>query len=116
MHWIWQHEEWCMIERSDDKRAVETISIITVRPRYQQHIIDNIRGLLESLARPKDGFISARISRSLDGTRIAYIVLWRSQEDASAWLDVISDAVMLTKSEVQSSDYNIYEPVETIQP
>lgn len=103
-----------MTDISDDEKTVDLINVITVEPEYQQHIVDNVQEILNQIAKKRPGFISARIHKSLDGSRVAYFIRWRSSDDGLAWFENIKDAVKLTKGEIKKADYHLYEVVETI--
>jgi len=103
-----------MTNISDDEKMVDLINVITVRPEYQQHIVDNVQDILNQIAKKRPGFISARVYKSLDGSRVAYFIRWRSSDDGSAWFENIKDGVKLTKGEIEKADYHLYEVVETI--
>jgi quinol monooxygenase YgiN len=58
-----------MTSTTSDEKMIELINVITVKPEYQQHIVDNVREFLKRIANEKPGFISARIYKSLDRSR-----------------------------------------------
>lgn len=99
---------------TSDEKMVELINVITVKPEYQQHIVDNVRGFLKRIAKEKPGFISARIYKSQDRSRVAYFIRWRNPDDGSAWFEITREALKLTKGEIENADYHLYEVIENI--
>jgi quinol monooxygenase YgiN len=49
---------------------VTLINVFTVEPARQQELIELLVRATESSVRHADGFISARLHRSLDGTKV----------------------------------------------
>ena len=86
----------------------------TVEPEHQQAIVDNVREILRDVAKKQPGFISAKVHKSLDGTRVAYFIRWRNPNDGLAWFEFISDALKVTKVRVKNADYHLYEVIETV--
>ena len=60
---------------SKDGKVIELINVITVEPEHQQAIVDNVREILRDVAKKQPGFISAKVHKSLDGTRVAYFIV-----------------------------------------
>ena len=103
-----------MIDISNNEKTVDLINVIIVKPGYQQHIIDNVRDILNQIAKKRPGFISSTVYKSLDGTHVVYFIRWRNSDDGLAWFETIRDALKLTKSVIEKADYHLYEVVETI--
>lgn len=99
---------------SKDGKVIELINVITVEPEHQQAIVDNVREILRDVAKKQPGFISAKVHKSLDGTRVAYFIRWRNPNDGLAWFEFISDALKSRKSELKNADYHLYEVIETV--
>jgi quinol monooxygenase YgiN len=59
---------------------VTVINVFTVEPARQQELIELLVRATESSVRHAEGFISARLHRSLDGTKVTMYALWRSSE------------------------------------
>ncbi len=66
-----------------DNNLVTLINVFTVEPENQQRLVDIFVEAGEAM-RKQPGFISAKIHRSLDGTRVINYVQWRSKEDLEA--------------------------------
>ena len=66
------------------EKAVTLINVFTVAPERQQQLIDLLTRATERSVRNAPGFISARLHRSLDGTKVTMYAQWRSDEDYQA--------------------------------
>ena len=104
-----------MVVISNDEKVIELINVITVEPEHQQHIVDNVQEILKKFAKKRSGFVSARVLKSLDGTRVVYFIRWRSLDDGKAWIESINEILKVAKSRVKNADYNLYEAVEAIE-
>lgn len=105
-----------MVINSNNDKEVELITIITVEPKYQELIVDNVQEILRKFARAQSGFITSKIYKSIDGTRIAYYIRWKNQSDGLAWFENIASALEVMKDRVKNADYHLYELVETPTP
>jgi len=56
------------------------INIFTVDPAKQKELMDVLVRATEAFVRHAPGFISARLHRSLDGTKVAMYAQWQSRE------------------------------------
>ena len=93
------------------------INVFTVEPVNQQELVDLLVEATRTSVRQVQGFVSASLHRSLDGTKVAMYAQWRSVEDyqamrrnptASPYLD---KALALARFEL-----GMYEVVETFDP
>jgi heme-degrading monooxygenase HmoA len=99
---------------SNDTKAIELINIITVEPEDQQAMVDTVSEILEDIAEKQPGFVSFKVYKSLDRTRVAYFIRWRSQNEGLAWFEDIRDALKVSKSRVKNADYHLYEVIEDL--
>ena len=60
------------------------INVFTVEPERARQLADLLTQATEEVMEHVDGFISANIHRSLDGTKVANYAQWRSVEDFEA--------------------------------
>jgi quinol monooxygenase YgiN len=103
-----------MITISKSSRLVTLINVFTVEPANQQQLLDLLARATETSVRHVQGFISASLHRSLDGTKVTMYAQWRSVEDYQAMrenpdpLPYLQKAFALAKFEP-----GIYEVVET---
>ena len=64
--------------------SVTLINVFAVEPENQAQLIDLLRQATVDVMSKQPGYVSARIHRGLDGTRIAVYAQWRSPEDFAA--------------------------------
>lgn len=63
------------------------INVFTVTSETQQPLVDLLIEATEQVMRHRQGFVSANIHTSLDGTRVVNYVQWGSHEDFRAMLN-----------------------------
>jgi len=91
--------------------------VFTVEPAKQQELIELLTQATEGSVRRAAGFISARLHRSLDGTKVTMYAQWRSNEDYQAMradpapLPYLQRALAIAKFEP-----GMYEVVQTFSP
>src|SRR5918994_769648 len=56
------------------------INVFTVDPKNQQHLVDLLIQATEKVMSKQEGFISANIHKSLDGTKVVNYAQWKSKE------------------------------------
>lgn len=62
------------------------INVFTVQPEHAQRLADLLTAASEEVMRHVDGFISANIHVSTDGTRVVNYAQWRSADAFQAML------------------------------
>jgi len=96
------------------RKLVTLINVFTVEPANQQRLLDLLARATETSVRHAPGFISARLHRGLDGTKVTMYAQWRSVEDYEAMrsdpapLPYFQQALAIAKF-----DPGMYEVVET---
>jgi quinol monooxygenase YgiN len=96
---------------------VVLINIFTVEPANQRRLIELLAAATQRSVRHAPGFISARLHRSLDGTKVTMYAQWRSRADYEAMradpapLPYLQDALAIARFEPA-----MYEIVETFEP
>jgi heme-degrading monooxygenase HmoA len=75
-----------MVTIAKDRDLVTLINVFTVAPEDQQRLVDVLVDATQAVMRNQQGFISANIHRSLDGTRVTNYAQWRSPEAFEAML------------------------------
>jgi antibiotic biosynthesis monooxygenase (ABM) superfamily enzyme len=98
---------------SNEEPVVELITTISIEPKNQQHYIDNVQEILEKFADNQPGFISAKVYKSLDGTRIVYSIQWKSIDDGLAYIEHIKEILEIVTPEIKNADYHLYEAVKS---
>jgi len=106
-----------MTASTHDEMRVTLINVFTVEPGNQQRLIDLLGEATERSVRHAAGFISARLHRGLDGTKVTMVSEWRSAADYEAMradpapLPYLQQALAIAKFEP-----GIYEVVRTFTP
>lgn len=96
---------------------VTFINVFTVAPENQARLVELLTKATEEHVRHAEGFISARLHRSLDGTQVAMYAQWRSLRDYEAMranpgpLPYLQEALRFATFEPGQ-----YEVVETFLP
>src|SRR4051812_12761012 len=68
-----------LLDRS--QTGVVVINVFTVAPEDQEQLIDLLTQVTECFVKNVDGFLSATLHRSTDGTKVAMYARWRSAQD-----------------------------------
>jgi quinol monooxygenase YgiN len=68
---------------SKHDKLITFINVFTVDPKRQQELVDLLARATE-IVRRAPGFISAKLHRSLDGSKVTMYAQWRSVEDYQA--------------------------------
>lgn len=98
-------------------RPVTLINVFTVEPVNQQRLIELLTRATEQSVRYAPGFTSARLHRSLDGTKVTMYAQWRSAADYEAMradpapLPYLQQALAIARFEPGT-----YEVVDTFEP
>lgn len=67
-----------------EQQVVTMVNVFTVEPANQERLVMLLVKATESVMRNVDGFVSANIHTSLDGTRVVNYAQWRSAEHFEA--------------------------------
>ena len=100
-----------------DAPRVVLINVFTVEHDNQQSLIDLLVEATERSVRQAAGFVSARLHRSLDGTKVTMYAEWRSAADYEAMradpspLPFLQQALAIARFEP-----GMYEVVHTFTP
>lgn len=97
-------------------RGITLINIFTVAPEKQQSAADEVTHIYRTFVCNQPGFTSAKIQKSLDGTRVAAVANWESQEALSA-MQKNSDFQNLVKildGKIVGAEPHIYESIASI--
>jgi quinol monooxygenase YgiN len=66
--------------------VITLINVFTVAPEQQRELVELLETATEKVMRHLQGFVSANIHASLDGTHVANYAQWRSEEHFKAML------------------------------
>jgi quinol monooxygenase YgiN len=96
--------------------VITVIFSLATEPARQQELIDLMIEALETTTKHQQGFVSASLHKSLDGTRVLNYAQWRSQSEYAAFAQSPEDrAIGLRLGQFQLLDVHIYE-VSISQP
>jgi quinol monooxygenase YgiN len=99
------------IKKGND--AVTLINVFTVEPAKQLELISLLTRATDSSVRHIQGFISASLHRSLDGTKVTMYAQWRSMEDYQAMRQNATSTPYLQQALlIAKFDPGIYEVAE----
>jgi len=98
-------------------KTVTLINVFTVKPERQQELIELLTKATEESVRHAQGFVSARLHRSLDGTKVTMYAQWRSNEAYQAMRKDPAPLPYLTKAlEISTFEPGMYEVVQSFSP
>jgi quinol monooxygenase YgiN len=93
------------------------INVFTVEPEQQQRLIELLTRATEDSVRHAPGFISARLHRSIDGTKVTMYAQWRSDSDYQAMRANPAPLPYLKQAlEIAKFEPGMYEVVQTFSP
>ena len=102
---------------SANDHPVTLINVFTVEPANQRRLIDLLTDATERSVRYAPGFISARLHRSLDGTKVTMYAQWRSIADYEAMRADPTPLPYLQQAlEIAKFEPGMYEVVSTFAP
>jgi quinol monooxygenase YgiN len=90
------------------------INIFTVEPHNQQRLVDMLIEATEQIMNKQEGFISANIHKSLDGTKVINYAQWKSKEAFEKMLNNPKAQIHMNDIlNIAKSDGNLYDVVFT---
>ena len=93
------------------------INVFTVDPTKQNELIDVLARATQTSVRKVPGFISARLHRSLDGTKVAMYAQWQSREAYQAMREDPGPRPYFERAlAIATFELGMYEVVETFLP
>jgi quinol monooxygenase YgiN len=102
-----------MTNIKENSRIITFINVFTVEAENQQRqrLIDLLIGATEKVMNKQEGFISANIHKSLDGTRVVNYAQWKSREAFEKMLKnpkaIVHMNGILTIAKVDGSLYEV---------
>ena len=98
-------------------KPVTLINIFKVQPNEQQRLIELLTQATENSVRHAPGFVSARLHRSIDGTKVTMYAQWRSSRDYEAMRADPAPLPYLNEAlKIASFEPGMYEIVQEFQP
>jgi quinol monooxygenase YgiN len=96
---------------------VTLINVFTVDPAKQDELVDLLARATEASVRHAPGFISARLHRSLDGTKVTMYAQWQSPEAYQALREDPGSRPYLERAlAIATFEPGMYEVVQTFLP
>lgn len=102
--------------RTNQQDGITLINIFTVTPEKQHSAADKVAHIYKTFVQNQTGFISAKIQKSLDGTRVAAVAQWESQEFLTK-MQQNSDFQNLVKildNDIVGAEPHIYEVIDSV--
>ena|ERR1700761_2006613 len=102
---------------SETNNYLTLINVFTVDPANQQKLVDLLTLATDGNVNKIEGFISASLHRSLDGTKVTMYAQWRSMEDYQNMRNNPTASPYLEQAlQIATFDPGIYEVVRTFLP
>jgi quinol monooxygenase YgiN len=96
---------------------VTLINIFTVQPPNQQKLVDLLTRATDEFVSYAQGFLSATLHRSLDGTKVTMVAQWKSMEDYEAMRKDPGPRPFLEQAlKIATFEPGMYESVRTFSP
>jgi quinol monooxygenase YgiN len=98
-------------------KPVTLINVFKVEPSKQQELVALLARATERSVRHAEGFISAHLHRSLDGTKVTMYAQWRSVEHYQAMREDPTPAPYLQQAlAIAQFEPGVYEVVQSFFP
>jgi quinol monooxygenase YgiN len=102
---------------SKGSKLLTLINVFTVDPVNQQELVDLLVEATRTSVRYAQGFVSASLHRSVDGTKVAMYAQWRSVEDYQTMRSNPTASPYMQKAlALARFELGIYDVVETFAP
>jgi quinol monooxygenase YgiN len=100
-----------------NETPITLINVFTVDPGRQQELVELLTRATELSVRHAPGFLSARLHRSFDGTKVTMYAQWRSEEDYLAMRGDSTPIPYLKQAlAIATFEPGMYEVVQTFSP
>jgi quinol monooxygenase YgiN len=97
-----------------NSNIVTLINVFAIEPSRQQKLVDMLIEYTEQIMNKQEGFISANIHKSLDGTKVINYAQWKSQEAFEKMLKNPKALIHMNDIlNIAKSDGNLYDVVFT---
>jgi quinol monooxygenase YgiN len=105
------------VNRMNVSPPVTLINVFTVDPTKQQELVALLARATEASVRRARGFISARLHRSLDGTKVTMYAQWESRDAYQAMREDPGPRPYLERAlAIATFEPGMYEVVQTFLP
>ncbi|WP_169154789.1 antibiotic biosynthesis monooxygenase [Brasilonema bromeliae] len=98
---------------NNSESEITLVNLFTVKPEKQQSTANQVAEIYKTVVSKQPGFICARIHKSLDGTKVAAVARWESQEALEAMQQTsdFQNAIPSLEHEIVSAEPHIYEVI-----
>jgi heme-degrading monooxygenase HmoA len=99
---------------SDEKKLASVILIFQVDPKFQTALIDAVKENSQIVMEKKQGFISANLHKSFDGTSVVNYAQWDTRKSYDEAINFLTqDEVKMGEKifDIADPDWNIYDLV-----
>jgi heme-degrading monooxygenase HmoA len=98
-------------------QAITFINVFTVQPGKQDEVVELLTRATEDHVRYASGFLSAKLHRSTDGTKVTMVAQWRSLEDYQAMRGDPGPLPYFQRAlEIATFEPGTYEVVTSFEP
>jgi len=102
---------------SKDNKYLTFINVFKVDPADQNRLVELLTKATDGNVNKVEGFISASLHRSMDGTRVVMYAQWRSAEDYQRMRSNPTASPFLDEAlQMATFEPGMYEVVETFLP
>jgi quinol monooxygenase YgiN len=100
------------IDKNNDVTTL--INVFTVESSKQQRLVDMLIEATEQIMNKQEGYISANIHKSMDGTKVVNYAQWKSKEAFEKMLNNPKAQIHMNDIlNIAKSDGNLYDVVFT---
>jgi quinol monooxygenase YgiN len=100
-----------------ENAPITLINVFTVEPANQSELVSLLAQATEASVRHAPGFVSARLHRSIDGTKVTMYAQWENMEAYQAMRQDPSPKRYFERAlSIAKFEPGIYEVVETYLP
>ncbi len=101
---------------NQQESGITLINIFTVTPEKQHSAADKVAHIYKTFVHNQPGFISAKIQKSVDGTKVAAVAQWESQDylDNMQQNSDFQNLVKILDGDIVGAEPHIYEVIDSI--
>ncbi len=98
---------------SKNNECITFINVFTTEPVNQLKLVELLTHVTENFVRKANGFMSASLHRSLDGTKVTMYAQWHSMDDYQSMREDPAPLLYLTDAlKIAKFEPGVYEVVE----
>ena len=105
-----------MVSISKGNSVVTLINVFAVEPKNQARLVEMLVAATNQTMKVINGFVSANIHQSADGTRVVNYAQWKTREDFEAMVkNPEAQKHMRPIAEIATADFHLYEVVDSFE-